>query len=512
MKRYLPFLIPLICALVFAVFAFQTLTGPQTRELLIEAQEQSYWQPGWTYFDEACQQPGGIFSWAGRYFTQYLIQPSLGASLLIFFWLITYVLLVWGVRLRWWLSWLALVPVSLLLWSETVVGYYVYVLKVPDWWFAPTLFVTAVALVMALCRWFPRAVRWSLQALMLIVALFIGDRWLDAAKVPDVLRPPFQTSLTDDANLYTQMRIERAAEATQWDKVLDEVRHVKGQPNREIWIFKNIALLNQDRLLEDWLNYPCMTQLPNDYENNHILLVEQGGIQLYFLHGCMQFAYRWCMENMVEYGPSVKRMRYMTLCALATGELDVARKYLDLLSRTRNYKAWADEHRKFLVHPEAMRQDPRYSRALLLADGRNSLLDTDNGYGEKYLIHEFSTMQSAVTVPTASLSLMYAMQTQDIATFWSNFFIYANLMQGQPMPVSCQEAAFLYGTFEPGNVDISAFPFDAKVPETFQRFMAASQQYGQQGMNEQAMGRAMYREFGHTFFWFYYFCRNQKIY
>ena len=53
-------------------------------------------------------------------------------------------------------------------------------------------------------------------------------------------------------------------------------------------------------------------------------------------------------------------------------------------------------------------------------------------------------------------------------------------------------------------------PFDKEVPETYQNFMAAAQQY--QSMTEAEMKPLMYDRFGATFFFEYFFTRGQKSY
>lgn len=520
-KKYLDTSVKAAVGIALAIIAWMRLSSHH--DLLYEAQDHSYWQPGMQFFHEICQYPGGLFSWAGCYLTQYFYHPTVGILLLIGIWSCIYLLLVTGCRLRWWACWIAALPVLLLLWAETSAGYYLYTLKLPDWWFTPTLFVWAVALVMFLGRplatllgklW-PRLLTpwttWSWQALWLVVALVSANRWLQEANVPKALQKPFATACTDQ-NLRHQMLMRRAAERGDWPQVLSEIRHSSGLINREMLVWKTVALYHQDQLLEHWLDYPVMGQMPEGYDQHQVRLVEMGGPWLYFYQGCIEFAYRWCMENTVEYGPSMQRLRLMTLCALANGEDQLARKYLDLLDNTRYHHEWAEEHRQYVGHQEAMANDPRYARAIAASQHVYNLLDSDNTLCEKYLIEHFSTTPCRDNPVLSPLCLAYAMQTQNIDDFWPQFFTYTQLHQSEHLPRSCQEAAFLYGQLEPYKVDVSRMPFDDEVPATFQRFMQTSQQLLKNGMTEENVGRAMQREFGHTFFWFYYFCRKQKLY
>ena len=53
-------------------------------------------------------------------------------------------------------------------------------------------------------------------------------------------------------------------------------------------------------------------------------------------------------------------------------------------------------------------------------------------------------------------------------------------------------------------------PFDKSVVDTYNEFMAAAQQY--RGMSEEQMKPLMYDRFGNTFYYEYFFTRNQRSY
>jgi len=77
------------------------------------------------------------------------------------------------------------------------------------------------------------------------------------------------------------------------------------------------------------------------------------------------------------------------------------------------------------------------------------------------------------------------------------------------MPTHLQEAAYLYGELEK-NVDTSRMPFDESVPKTYKELMKTAQSYA--NLDEDGMARALFPRFGQTYFYEYYFVRNQKLY
>ena len=136
------------------------------------------------------------------------------------------------------------------------------------------------------------------------------------------------------------------------------------------------------------------------------------------------------------------------------------------------------------------------------------ILGSDNTIVEKFIMTQFATNPS--DDPLYQEQAVYAaIWTKDIPTFWRNFFPYAQSHMDKRMPTHLQEAAYLYGQLEKG-VDTSNMPFDKSVVETYNNLMRDAQQYA--NMSEEAMASALYPRYGQTYYYDYYFVRNQKLY
>lgn len=501
---------PIVMTIAFIALAWYRLVVLNS-DVLYFLQDIGYWQPGSVFLNLCLGEPGSIFTWVGSYLTQFMHVPALGSAILIGLWLAMAALLYWGCRMPWWLCWLAFLPSLIMLWMVTSLGYDIYSIRAFDWCFAPTLFLLTVSLVVFLCRWFGRWIRVGLQVALLVVAIAESSLWLSHNDVPARCCVPFVQMETNPV-FFSELRMARAADEGRWSDVLKEMRQSDVLPSRTMWLYKNIALLYQDRLPSDWLQYGCETSVPQYADSLLVALAESNGPQLYFLHGSVGFCYRWSMEHMVECGANVRDLRNMTRSALIMGDYAVARRYLSLLENMPFQREWAQSQRKFIANPELLATDSYYSVPLSMSRARPNVLDGDEGKVEKYLIDTYSTHQQNESDALLRLNLTYAMQTQDISTFWKQFFIYANMHHSEPMPRILQEAAWLYGQLEPQTVNVSQMPFDKEVIETHQRFMQATSQLLQRGMSEKAVAKATQREFGKTFYWFYYFCRGIEIY
>jgi hypothetical protein len=164
-------------------------------------------------------------------------------------------------------------------------------------------------------------------------------------------------------------------------------------------------------------------------------------------------------------------------------------------------------YESYVKNPELIKKDKEFEPILHMMKA-DDVLASDNTLIEIYLLNIFANSDGDDPLYQEQ-TLLAALQMKDIQMFWPRFFHYAQLHQGQHMPIHYQEAAYLYGHLE-NQVDISHMPFDKEVVDSYNEFMSAAQQYG--GMSEEQMKPMMYNRFGGTFYYEYFFTRNQKSY
>ena len=88
--------------------------------------------------------PGGLLTWVGTWFTQFLYYPWLGVLLLCAWWILIMVITqrIFRIPDRW--AILMLIPVALLLLTNMDLGYWIYMLKLRGHFFISTIGTTAV--------------------------------------------------------------------------------------------------------------------------------------------------------------------------------------------------------------------------------------------------------------------------------------------------------------------------------------------------------------------------------
>ena len=310
-----------------------------------------------------------------------------------------------------------------------------------------------------------------------------------------------------DENFHTELSMYCDADNHEWENILTTYRDHDCNPSRLMWMMKNLALARLGRQADEMYHYRNGDAAPNIPFSAH--MAQCGGKQLYYNYGLLNYCYRWCLEDGVEYGWRIEYYKYMLKCSIMNGENVVAKKYIDILSKTKYYSDWAQKYEPILKDSTLMNKDEEFSVITHLMPPINELT-SDQALVEIFLINHFSTHDSEDPA-FQEQAMIFALQTKDIATFWNRFFRYAKNIQegGKKMPVHIQEAAYLYGHLE-DKIDISKMPFDKEIVDTYNDFMATAQQY--KGLTEEEMKPLMYDRFGSTFYYEYFFTRDQRSY
>ena len=308
-----------------------------------------------------------------------------------------------------------------------------------------------------------------------------------------------------DYNFHKELRMMQCMERLDWEGVLSEAIVDKDEPTRSIVMMKNLALFRLGRQGDEMYRYrtgakASDTPIP-------LRMTQVCGRGIYFNYGQLNFCYRWCLEDGVEFGWRAEYLKYLVRCSLLNGEDRVASKYLGLLRHTRYHREWADEHAQYVGHRDRLLASKEFAPITHLMN-TDDMLSSDNGLVEKFLMTQFIYNESTDSVYREQ-ALISALWMKDIQMFWPRFFNYAKSHPGVRMPTHYQEAAYLYGHLE-HQVDISKMPFDKRVKESYDEFMALAKQY--HGMSEEQMRPLFYPRFGNTFYYEYFLVRNQKLY
>ncbi|MBQ9171144.1 MAG: hypothetical protein IJ148_10075 [Bacteroidaceae bacterium] len=307
-----------------------------------------------------------------------------------------------------------------------------------------------------------------------------------------------------DYNFHAELRMQRGVEECRWNDVLSEAARVKGPVTREMVMFRDIALMNRGELCSKRYIYNNESVPPALVSDSiHIRIADQAGDLIYYNFGETIFAIRRTMERCMYYGYSYYSMRMLARCAIINGEMDNARKYLRLLSRSTFQKKWSEEMRRFTDDEKLLPEDERFRMPLKLYNEGSELVGVDDKYVELTILNKW--MYTITNDPQAQeVALGAAMMMRDRRCFWSQVQQFYNINPGKHFPMHVQEA-MLFEVYELGmtGVNLSFVQFDERVVERYKAFISKMKQYASHGMDEKMIGKALRTEFGDTYMWDY---------
>ena len=162
-----------------------------------------------------------------------------------------------------------------------------------------------------------------------------------------------------DRGFHTVLGMERAVAGQDWDKVL-ALAQKETTPNRIHVLYRNVALYEKDQLTEKMFQYPdgdapLHTRAP--FPISYICAAPV----LYYC-GMLNPCDRLSMENSSTFCKNIHYFKYQAKTALASGEYELARKYLDMVDANWFEGEWVRRYRAFLDDPARMDADPEYQR------------------------------------------------------------------------------------------------------------------------------------------------------
>ena len=306
-----------------------------------------------------------------------------------------------------------------------------------------------------------------------------------------------------DSNFHHELVMQHCIEQSDWEGVLREgQKQAEEEPTRPIVMMHDLALSRLGRQLDEMYSFPRGNKKSNT-PIPYSMLYYVFGRMIYYQYGMLNDCHRLCLEDGVEFGWHAETMAYMARCSILCGETQAAQKILNLLRHTKYHGEWADTMQQLLDNPKQVTENREMGPITHMQHYRNAL-GGDNGDVEKYVMGQLS-FQDSDDPYFQEQAVLAALWFRDPKLFMARFSHYTRLYPQGPIPHIFQEAAYLFGKLEK-KPDIDKFPFDKSVIKTYNAFMKEAEKYNNQSVE---FGRtALYPFFGNTYFFEYYYLRN----
>jgi len=128
-------------------------------DVLITAQDRNIFSNDYMFFSQQISRPFGLFQYIGAYLTQFFYYPALGAAMLIAIWTASAFVGIKAFKLKGLWRSMMIVPAAGLLASMLDLGYWVYCLNIPGYWFSQSVAFLSLMLILWAANTTPRRFR-----------------------------------------------------------------------------------------------------------------------------------------------------------------------------------------------------------------------------------------------------------------------------------------------------------------------------------------------------------------
>ena len=187
-----------------------------------------------------------------------------------------------------------------------------------------------------------------------------------------------------DRGFHTVLGMERAVSEQDWDKVLKFAKKEQ-TPNRVHVLYRNIALYEKGSLTEQMFQYPDGDEPLHTRAPFPISYICAAPV-LYYC-GMLNSCDRLSMEYSSTFCKNVHFYKYQAKTALASGEYELARKYLDMVDANWFEGKWVRRYRAFLNDPSLMDADPEFQRLRPLLQNSWTAFETAAPLQEMLYVH-----------------------------------------------------------------------------------------------------------------------------
>lgn len=144
-----------------------------------------------------------------------------------------------------------------------------------------------------------------------------------------------------------------------WRSVNGVMDNFDDQPNYTMLAINNLANAEQGK---PTVNLSRFTPRPADrrHDENFTMSVFIQ-VPVFYYIGKNSESYRMAMEHTIAYGKRVFFLKYMVKNALVNGEVELARRYNDILLGTMFHRRWAEEMKRFIDNPGLIDKNPEFN-------------------------------------------------------------------------------------------------------------------------------------------------------
>lgn len=282
------------------------------------------------------------------------------------------------------------------------------------------------------------------------------------------------------------------AREKQWDAIIDKYR---GKPiyNYVSLNYLNMSLAHKGELADRMFTFDQKGTKSLCAGWDQTFYMDRLLSDVHFLVGDVSLSESFAMDGFTQAkrkGSARMMQRFVQVC-LIRGEMGLAKKYLDLLAAMPFYKDWARRYTTYLVHPELMDEDPELSGKNIPVERRDCLS----------LSVSADSLWSGYNLPDNRIGWEYRgcyyLLDKKLDAF-GRFLEETPFWESEPIPRHFQEAGLLLA--EKDSTLLSSCSIQPEIVGRYKEF----KQVLRRSANQVDVS-SVYRQFGDTYWFYYYF-------
>jgi Family of unknown function (DUF6057) len=289
------------------------------------------------------------------------------------------------------------------------------------------------------------------------------------------------------------LRIDNLVQKGEWKKALEYSFMYPGT-NQLVLYYGNMAMYKTGQMGDKMFHLPQVGihGLWLDWKRNEVTPFLGG--ELYYQLGYTSEAYRWAFESMVAYGENPRSLKRLVVTSIISGDMSLARHYINILNETLFYKKWAQHYQTLINHPELIGQDKE------IMEKRHFEFHTDifadiagNDIGLVQMLKDHPDDRMAFEYYMA-----YLLLNKDLDAFTANIGRIKELGYTR-IPVHYEEALLVYMSHVKKNIVPAGYEISR---ETISRLSGYLKILNSSGNNRQLAAKSLFKTYGGTY-WFY---------
>ena len=215
--------------------------------------------------------------------------------------------------------------------------------------------------------WLPFEVASAFLLLLAIISAFKGvtsSKWILWLSVGTLCVSGIWCIYANKKNeqLRATVLMLRHLENNNWKGILSVMSNIKEPPNYTMCALNNLAIKNLGGIPDD-----INDMIPRQIDARHsekFTATAFINVPVNYYDGKFNTSYQWGMEHCVQYGKRVFYLKYMVKDALLNGEIELAKRYNDILLRTMFHRRWAEDINRYIADPSLIETNPEFKSIL----------------------------------------------------------------------------------------------------------------------------------------------------